>query len=240
MTDPSPLFATTHWSVVMKAGGSDPDAARSALSSLCEGYWYPLYAFLRRRGSDTEEARDLTQGFFADLLERGDLGTADPERGRFRSFLLGSLKHFAANEHERERALKRGGDRPRLSLDFEAAEGRYQLEPPDNRTPERLFEAQWARELLDRVVDRLRGQYVEEGKRELFDRLVPCLAGDAEAQPYAEISRALEMTEGAVKVAAHRLRRRFRVSLRSEISQTVATPEDVEDEIRALFSALAG
>jgi len=240
MTTPSPVFATTHWSVVVKAGGCDPGAARSALSLLCEGYWYPLYAFLRRRGSDREEARDLTQGFFADLLERGDLGTADPERGRFRSFLLASLKHFAANEHDRERALKRGGDRLRLSLDFEAAEGRYRLEPTDNRTPESLFEAHWARELLDRVVDGLRQEFVEEGKRELFDRLVPCLAGDAEAQPYAEISRALGMSEGAVKVAAHRLRSRFRASLRSEIAQTVVDPGDVEDEIRSLFSALAG
>ena len=120
MTAPSPAFATTHWSVVLTAGDSDPDRARTALSQLCEGYWYPLYAFLRRRGSGAEEARDLTQGFFADLLERGDLGGADPERGRFRSFLLTALKNFAANAHEREAALKRGGGRSRLSLDFEA------------------------------------------------------------------------------------------------------------------------
>lgn len=239
MTDPSPVFATTHWSVVLEAGGSDPDAARDALSSLCEGYWYPLYAFLRRRGSRPEEAQDLVQGFFADLLDRGDLGRADPERGRFRSFLLGSLKHFAANEHERERARKRGGDRTQLALDFEAAEGRYKLEPRDDRTPERLFEAQWARALLDRVVDGLRVEYLEEGKRELFDRLLPCLGGELEAQPYAELGQSLEMTAGAVKAAAHRLRRRFRVRLRSEIAHTVAASADVEAEIQALFSALA-
>lgn len=240
MTDLSPVFATTHWSVVLRAGGSDPDVAKSALSFLCEGYWYPLYAFLRRRGSAPDEAQDLTQGFFADLLERGDIEKADPERGRFRSFLLGSLKHFVANERAREQALKRGGGRAHLSLDFQAAEDRYRLEPHDSRTPERLFEANWARELLDRVVDGLRAEYVEEGKRELFDRLVPCLAGDLEAQPYAEIAAGLEMSEGAVKIAAHRLRKRFRVRLRSEIAHTVAEPEDVEDEIHALFQALAG
>jgi len=239
MTDPSPVFATTHWSVVLEAGGSDTDAARSALSVLCEGYWYPLYAFLRRRGSGPEEAQDLTQGFFADLLERGDLSTADPERGRFRAFLLTSLKHFAANERARERTLKRGGECALLSLDFEAAEGRYRLEPRDDRTPERLFEAQWARALLDRVVDQLRAAYVEEGKRELFDRLVPCLAGTLDAQPYAELAESLEMSEGAVKAAAHRLRKRFRVRLRSEIAHTVAAAADIEAEIQALFAALS-
>jgi len=240
MSDPSPVFATTHWSVVLKAGDSDPDQARSALSLLCEGYWYPLYAYLRRRGEEPEAARDLTQGFFTDLLRRGDVRAVDPERGRFRAFLLTALKNFAANERERESALKRGGDQAHLSFDFRAAEDRYKLEPRDDRTPERLFEAQWARELLDRAVDGLRAEYLEEGKRELFDRLVPCLAGDLEAQPHAEIAAGLEMTAGAVKAAAHRLRQRFRARLHAEIAQTVADPKDVEDELRALFAALAG
>lgn len=240
MSEHGPVFATTHWSVVLTAGGDDAALARDALSTLCAAYWYPLYAYLRRRGSGPEEAQDLVQGFFADLLERGSLATADRERGRFRAFLLGSLAHFVANEHARERALKRGGGQAPLSLDFAAAEDRFSLEPADARTPEAVFEATWAHELLERVIERLRAEYVADGRRELYEHLLPCLAGDVEARPYASIAAELELSEGAVKTAAHRLRARFRALFRSEIAHTVRDPGDVEDEIRDLFGALSG
>ena len=166
-----PVFATTRWSVVLAAGESDTDVARDALSRLCETYWYPLYAFLRRRGHDVEEARDLTQGLFAHPLGRGDIRRADPSRGRFRSFLLTAAKNFVINRQEAERALKRGGGREPLPLDFDAAEGRFRQEGVEHETPEKLYEAAWARELLDRVMDRLRRDYEARGKRALFEAL---------------------------------------------------------------------
>ncbi len=233
-----PVFATTRWSVVLAAGESDTDVARDALSRLCESYWYPLYAWLRRRGHDVEEARDLTQGLFAHLLGRGDFRRADPARGRFRSFLLTAARYFVVNRREAERALKRGGGREPLSLDFDAAEGRFRREGVETDSPEKLYEAAWARELLDRVMTRLRRDYEARGKRAVFEALEENLAGEAGERTYAEKASELSMTEGAVKVAVHRMRGRFRTLLRSEIAETLDDPSEVEDEIRALFEAL--
>jgi len=231
-------FATTHWSVVLAAGSPSSDESRGALAELCGLYWYPLYAYVRRRGRGAEEAQDLTQSFFARLIEKRAVQAADPRRGRFRSFLLGSLKHFLANEWDRSRAAKRGGGRTVLSLDVEDAEHRYRLEPADDVTAEKLFERRWALTLLDLVLGRLRGQYVRDGKERVFDGLKGFLGGAGEGGGYREKGEQLGMTESAVKVAVHRLRRRYRDLLRERIAQTVASPEDVDDEIRHLFAAI--
>jgi DNA-directed RNA polymerase specialized sigma24 family protein len=247
----NPVFATTHWSVVLAANDSETDVARDALAQLCESYWYPLYAFLRRRGNDPEEARDLTQGFFAHLLGKGDLRLADPARGRFRSFLLTACKNFVINREEAARAGKRGGGVAPLSLDFENAEGRFALDAVEQETPERLFEITWARELLGLAMQALKRDYRARGQGELFDALQEDLAGDETVRTHAEKGEALGMTGGAVKVAAHRMRKRFREKLREEIGRTVADPEQIpglipelipeliEEEIRALFRAFA-
>jgi RNA polymerase sigma-70 factor (ECF subfamily) len=236
---PRPGFATTHWSVVLAAGAADTEPARRALSQLCESYWYPLYAYLRRRGHDFEEARDLTQGFFAHLLGKGDIRLADPARGRFRSFLLTACKNYVLNRAEELRALKRGGGRELLSLDFEEAEGRFRLEAVEHDTPETLYEAAWARELLEHVVDRLRRDYQERGQAALFRALEVDLAGAAGGRTYADKARDLDMSEAAVKTAAHRMRKRFQDLLRAEIAETLVEPAEVESEIRALFEALS-
>ena len=235
-----PNFATTRWSVVLAAGGSDTGTARDALARLCESYWYPLYAFLRRGGHDVEDARDLTQGFFAHLLGKGDIRLADPARGRFRSFLLTACKNFVVNREEAERAVKRGGGRELLSLDFVDAENRFRLEAVEHDTPETLFEAAWARALLDRVMALLSRDYEARGQGALFEALQEGLAGGDGAGPHAETAAELGLTEGAVKVAAHRMRRRFRELLRAEIAETLPSPSEIEDEIRALFEALSG
>jgi RNA polymerase sigma factor (sigma-70 family) len=229
-------FATTHWSLVLAAGhGSRPDAA-TALATLCEAYWHPLYYYVRRRGYRAEEAQDLTQAFFAKLLEKGYLKVADPDRGRFRSFLLVSLNHFLANEWDRARAKKRGGKV--LSLDIEGAESRYSLEPADDLTAEKLFERRWAMTLLDLVLARLREEFAREGRERVFERLKDFLGGAAADAPYRQAAADLGMTEAAVKMAVHRLRRQYRRLLRAQIAQTVASPEQVDDEIRHLFAAL--
>lgn len=245
-------FATTQWSVVLAAGkggadtpaGAAPSAgeARDALSLLCRTYWYPLYAYVRARGHGADEAQDLTQSFFARLLEKNTLRAADPERGRFRSFLLASLKHFLANEWDRQSAQKRGGGRPVASLDvaYDDAERRYAREPADTLTPERLFERGWAVTLLDTVLEDLRSRYAAEGKGELFARLKPYLAGDATAPPYAQTAADAGMSEGAVQVVVHRMRKRYRELLREHIEQTVESPEQAEEEIRDLFRAVRG
>jgi RNA polymerase sigma-70 factor (ECF subfamily) len=233
-------FATTRWSLVLEAGaeGSSP-RVHEALATLCETYWYPLYAFLRSRGYSAENAQDLTQAFFARLLEKHTIRHADPARGRFRSFLLTSLRNFAANEHHRETAGKRGGGVPVLSLEIEHAEGRFQLEPPSDETPERVFDRRWALTLLDRVMSRLQAEAAARGdKNSPFDRLKTYLTGDEPQLSYAQTASALNMSEGAVKVAVHRLRRRFRDLVRDEIAHTVSSPEDVEDELRHLWSAV--
>ena len=237
-------FATTRWSVVLDAGRFDTAdsevaaRARDALGELCEKAWYPLYAYLRRRGNDAEDARDLTQGFFADLIRRGDLRSVTPERGRFRAFLLSALKHYAANERDRAQAWKRGGRERVLSLDFERAEERYGFEPIDHRTPDDVFAANWARELLDDVMRTLADEYAGRGKVELFEKLSPCLGGTPDAQPYRQLAGELDATEGTVKVAVHRMRRRFRELLLRAVAQTVSDPSEAELEVRDLFDAL--
>jgi len=230
-------FQTTHWSLVLQAGGGSGPAAQEALARLCETYWYPLYAFVRRSGFDADSAQDLTQEFFARVLERDDLRLVSPARGRFRSFLLASLKHFLANERDRARAKKRGGGQPLLPLEVETAEGRYQREPPDPVTPEVVFERQWALTLLEQTYARLAAEQQEAGRQEAFARLKGTLTGDS-AVAYAQLASELGTTEGAVKVAIHRLRRRFGELLREQIGETVETPGEIDDEIRYLFAAL--
>ncbi|HUE69957.1 MAG TPA: sigma-70 family RNA polymerase sigma factor [Pirellulaceae bacterium] len=231
-------FATTRWSVVLAAGHDRSPGGRQALVALCETYWQPLYAFVRRRGYGADEAQGLVQEFFARLLEKESVAAADPARGKFRSFLLSSLNHFLANEWRRERAQKRGGERPILSLDFQHGESSLAIEPAHDLTPEKLFERRWALTLLTQALARLRDEYAASGKLPLLERLQPYLAGDRDAAPYLELARELGMSDGAVKVAVHRLRRRCRDILRDEIAQTVAGPEEVDEELRDLFEAL--
>jgi len=237
---PRPTFVTTHWSVVVTAGRSDTTRARDALARLCQTYWFPLYTYVRRRGNSPEDAKDLTQEFFARLLERNWVANADQEKGRFRSFLLSAMNHFLADEWDKARAQKRGGGVAPLPLQLDTAETRYGVEPADNVTPERSFERRWALTLLDEVLIRLRVEYAHEGKTDLFAALNPCLVGERTSQPYAELAKRLGMSEAAVKSAVHRLRQRYRQLLRDEIAQTVAGPEEVDDELRHLFAVLAG
>ena len=230
-------FATTRWSIVLAARSGRDEDSRRALTTLCSQYWYPLYAYLRRRGHDTSDAQDLTQGFFASLLEKDGLQSVDPERGRFRAFLLAAIKHYAANERDRRHAQKRGGRQQVLSFDFGEAESRYLREPENPQTPESLFQRRWALTLLDKVTTTLEQEYSASGRADLFRSLQPYLAGD-EARSYGDVATALGMTDGAVRTATHRLRRRFGQLLRAEIAQTVSQAEDVDEEIRALFNAL--
>ena len=218
------------------AASPDPALARAALETLCASAWYPLYAFVRRRGHGAEDARDLVQGFFARFLEKADFAGLHPSRGRFRSFLLASVKNWLADEHEREVAQRRGGGT--VPIDFEAADERYRIDPGTDVSPERLFERQWALELLDRALGRVEADYATDGRAEIFAALKPALQGRSADAPLSEIAARLGSTEGAVKVAAHRLRRRFREALRTEIAETVSTEEEVEEEIRDLFRAL--
>lgn len=231
-------FVSTRWSLVLRAGTQPSTGADAALATLCETYWYPLYAFLRRRGHDAEDAQDLTQAFFARLLEKRTLRQADPARGRFRSFLLAALQHFVANERDRDRAKKRGGGVPVLSLEFETAEGRFLREPPTEETPEKVFDRQWAMTLLERTMARLDEEMATLGRQAQYERLRIYLTGDDGLPGYATIGQDLGMSEGAVKVAVHRLRRRFRDLLRSEISETIGSADEIDDEIRHLWSSL--
>jgi len=231
-------FVTTHWSVVLSAHG-DSTRANDALSTLCKAYWYPLYAYVRRQGHAPHDAQDLTQDFFTRLLARQFLAAADPARGRFRSFLLSALKNFLANEWDRRNAQKRGGGQVLISIDDTNAESRYAMEPADNTTPEKLFERRWATTLLDRVLARLRDEHAAQGKTELYSALKDCLTFESATAPYAELGQRLNMSEGAIKVAVHRLRARYRELLREEIAQTVSSAAQVEEEIRQLFAALA-
>jgi RNA polymerase sigma-70 factor (ECF subfamily) len=236
----NPIFATTHWSVVLKAGQSDTTQARDALATLCQAYWYPLYAYVRRRGHSVHDAQDLTQAFFARLLERHWVGDAKQERGRFRTFLLTAMSRFLSDEWDKLRAQKRGGGVPLLPLQLDDGETRYGNEPADKSTPEQYFERRWALTLLDTVLQRLRTEYEHEGKSALFAALHSTLVGDRESQPYAKLAASLEMQEGAVKVAVHRLRKRYRQLLREEIAETMAEPGDIDEELRYLFAVLAG
>ena len=231
-------FTTTHWSLVLAAAGTADTHGREALAKLCQVYWYPLYAFVRRHGHGPHDAQDLTQEFFMRLLEKDYLGDVDRSKGKFRSFLLAALKHFLSKEWARAKTLKRGGGHTLVPLDTLSAEDRYRREPEDNATPERLFERRWALTLLDRVLTRLSEEYDTTGRRAMFEQLQGCLTGDSSLLPYAELAARLGMTEGAVKVAVHRLRQRYRGVLRDEIAQTVVDPAEIDDEIRQLFSAL--
>jgi RNA polymerase sigma-70 factor (ECF subfamily) len=233
-------FATTHWSIVLAARDPASPQAQEAIAALSRTYWYPLYVFIRRQGHSADEAQDLTQEFFARLLEKNTFGAADQSRGRFRSFLLAACKHFLANEHDRARAKKRGGDRLLLAIDFGDAESRYNLEPSHDLTADRLFERRWAISLLEEVLRRLRHELSGKGKDELFESLRPYLIGDPSPATYAQAAATLGMTEGAMRVAVHRLRLRYRELLREAIAQTLETtsPQEVEEEIRLLFKAL--
>ena len=232
----SPGFPTTRWTLVVAAGDPRRTEARSALVSLCENYWYPLYAYLRRRGYPADQAQDLTQEFFTRVLEGRYLDRADPEKGRFRSFLLTSLKFFVADEEDRQRARKRGGGQL-ASLEFSSGEEYYLREPAHDETPERIFERRWALSMLDRVVQKLQDEFVQHGRPEHFERLKVFLLGQSDA-PYATLAREMNTSEGALKVAIHRLRKRYRELFRQEIADTVADPADVESELRYLAAAL--
>ncbi|MBI5387684.1 MAG: sigma-70 family RNA polymerase sigma factor [Verrucomicrobia bacterium] len=236
---PGDIFATTRWTVVLSAGRKSSPQADMALEELCRTYWYPLYAYVRRQGHSKEDAEDLTQAFFARFLEKNYLEGLSAERGKFRAFLLASLKHFLANEWDRTHRQKRGGGVAPLSLDWQDADTRYQIDPADTLSPDKLFDRAWAVTLLERVVARLRDESVAEGKTKLFEQLKPFLMVGRNAIPYAPTAAELGLTEGAVRVAVHRLRQRYRELLRAEIAQTLADPAAVEEEMRALFSAFA-
>ncbi len=233
-------FATTHWSVVVTAGLGPTQESHAALATLCEDYWYPLYAYLRRRGYQPAEAQDLTQGFLTQVIEKSTVQAADPSRGRFRSFLLASLNHFMAHQWRHDQAQKRGGATHTLSLDMDEGERRYDLEPADPLTPEKIYQRRWAMTLLDKAVEALRSDYEQAGKLPIFDTLKIYLGGQDSTVPYREIADQLDLTEGAVKVAVHRLRRRCRECLRREIAQTVASTDDIDEELRLLFLAVQG
>ncbi|APZ93626.1 RNA polymerase sigma factor [Fuerstiella marisgermanici] len=232
-------FHTTQWSVVLAAGDDQRGShSHRALESLCQTYWSPLYAYVRHKVRDEHLAQDLTQTFFERLLEKETLATADPQRGRFRTFLLTACERFLINEWQKDNAIKRGGGRRTLSLDFDAVEARYSLEPQDRLTAEVVFERQWVIALIDSVLAQLRQEYVDRNQAKHFDWLKPYLTGGGR-QTYAALAETMNSTEAAVKIAVHRLRTRYRDQIRSEIAQTVASPDDVEDEIRRLFEVLA-
>jgi RNA polymerase sigma-70 factor (ECF subfamily) len=242
MDDPSDPreFTTTHWSLVQAARADEAGRtrARLALEELCRAYWYPLYAFVRFSGHSADDAQDLTQSFFARIIEKGGFAAADPERGRFRSYLLGAMKHFLANEWHRARAQKRGGGAGFLELDALDPEARYALEPAGESDPDAGFDREWAREAIARAMKRLRTEMDARGKGELFAALRGSLTGDE--PPRKETAARLEMTEGALKTAVHRLRQRFGDLLRGEIAETVVDPSDVDAEMRHLLAALRG
>jgi RNA polymerase sigma-70 factor (ECF subfamily) len=231
-------FASTHWSLVVAAAQRDSPDGAAALANLCRLYWYPLYAYARRRLPQASDAEDHTQEFFARLLEKDYLRQADPQRGRFRSFLLTAFKHFLAKEQERANAQKRGGGRTLLPLDFQSGEQRYQREPSHDASAEVLYERGWALMLIEQALGRLRDEQTVAGKQRLFESLKGTLGGDNAARPYAELAVELGMSLEAIKVTVHRLRRRYGELLRAEIAQTVTTSEEVEDELRALFAAV--
>jgi RNA polymerase sigma-70 factor (ECF subfamily) len=247
-TDPQPdtvqgdnaQFTPTHWSVVLAAAGrADTVHARDALEKLCRNYWLPIYVFVRRQGHNAHDSQDLTQEFFARLLEKNVLASVQREKGRFRSFLLASVKHFLANEWDKARAQKRGGGQVPISIDANLAENSFGMEPADTLTADRIFERRWALALLDLVLRRLREEYTRDGKEKQFNELKSTLTEASRTISHAEIAARLGTSEGAVKVAAHRLRQRYRELLRAEIADTIANPGETDDEIRNLFAALA-
>ena len=232
----SKRFATTEWSLVQAAAATHSDASREALEALCSRYWHPVYAEVRFAGYDSENARDLTQGFFVQLLERKTLNVADPERGKFRNFLKTSLKNYLSRQDERDRAQKRGGGIATISLDFDSAEKMYALNVAPTRTPEQVFDQRWAHAMLQQVLDRLRVEMDQAGSLEQFERLAPFLLGQSEMSSYRDLAIQWDSTEAAIKMAVMRLRRRFGKLLRVEVAQTVGDPRDVNAEIRFLLS----
>jgi RNA polymerase sigma-70 factor (ECF subfamily) len=232
------VFATTRWTVVMAAGRNSSPAAREAMEALCKTYWYPLYAFVRRAGHSAHDAQDLTQSFFERFLEKNFLGDIHRDRGKFRSFLLAALKHFLANEWDRAHAQKRGGKVAFISIDEQTAEERYRLEPADHLTAEKIYARRWACTLLDNVLELLKEEFKKAGKAAEFARMKVFLSGERASLPYAEMAPKLGMSEAALKVAVHRVRKRYRELLRAEIAQTLENPADVDSEIRELYAAL--
>jgi RNA polymerase sigma-70 factor (ECF subfamily) len=232
-------FTSTQWSLVLQAGDPTTGPARQALATLCQRYWYPLYAFVRRRTGSADRAEDLTQGFFGHLLQSGLLASADPGKGRFRAYLLACCKHYLANEHARANARKRGGGRDPLALDLTDADRRFRHEPADTLTPERLFERRWALTILEEALARLEGEFTSPGKRAQFERLRPALVLDPEAVPYARVAADLGVSEESVKKTVSRMRKRWSELVRERVADTVTDANQVDDEIRALFAALA-
>lgn len=233
------FFATTRWTIVRDAASGGDDVATAALGALFRTYWQPLYRYARRRGKSKEDAEDLVQGFFGHILEAGSLRDTSRDKGRFRAFLLASFNHWMINAWKRETRQKRGGGIPALSFDWEEAESGLKLEPADDRSPDRLYDREWALTLLGKVLDDLEADSREEGNL-LFEKLKPCLTADSSRIPYASLAAELDMSEGALRVAVHRLRKRYRGLLTDEIARTLASPEAVEDEMQALFAVLAG
>jgi len=231
-------FTTTHWSSILAAGDASSPKAQAALEALCRVYWYPLYAYVRRKGHGADDAQDLTQEFFARLLARNYLSVADRNKGKFRSFLLGSLEHFLAREWTKARAQKRGGGQAVLSLNAMDAENRYLLEPSHELTPEKIFDRRWATTLLAQALSRLREECVANHKGDLFGKVECFLSGEKGEASYADLAAGLKMSEGAIKVAVHRLRQRYGELVRAEIAQTVASPKEVDEELQYLFAVL--
>jgi len=248
MTSPAPSpvaqprqqLATTRWSLIIQARHGESVPARAALEELCEAYWLPVYGFMRRQTRDVHQAQDLAQGFFASLLSRDALADLHPDRGRFRSFLLAAAKHFVCNEFDKESAIVRGGGVVLRSLDYEFGERQLSQELSRNESAETIFERRWAIAMLDRVLKQLQDEYVKADKAALFERLSPFLSADPSSEGYAGVCEILQLSPEAARVAAHRMRKRYRQILRKEIAHTTATPEEVDDEIRHLFTALRG
>jgi RNA polymerase sigma-70 factor (ECF subfamily) len=233
------IFATTRWTVVLAAGGRGTPQANLALEELCRTYWYPLYVYVRRHGHSREDAEDLTQAFFARLLEKNFLEGVTSDRGKFRAFLLIAFKRFLANEWDRANRQKRGGGIAPLSLDWQDADTRYQINPADNISPDKLYDRAWAMTVLERVITRLRDEHTRDGKANVYSQLERFLMVGKDALSYDDAATALQMTEGAVRVAVHRLRKRYRELLREEIAQTLSDPSLADEEMQALFSALS-
>jgi RNA polymerase sigma-70 factor (ECF subfamily) len=232
-------FRTTHWSVVLAAGQEASAQAAAALEELCRSYWYPLYAYVRRKGYEVADAQDLTQEFFARLIEKHDLGAVDRRKGKFRSFLLASLEHFLAKEWTRAHRLKRGGGQTIISWDSCNPEEQYQLEPGGALTAERIYERRWALTVLEQAMAALAADYSAAGKQRLFDELKPLLSGEDDTISYPELADRLQMSEGAVRVALHRVRQRYGEAVREEIAKIVQRSEDIEEELRHLFAVLS-
>jgi RNA polymerase sigma-70 factor (ECF subfamily) len=235
----SPVFATTHWSVVLTAGDESSPQVEAALSRLCQTYWLPVYAFVRKRGHSPDQAQDLTQGFFATFLEKQQVAKAARERGRFRSFLMTSVENYLRNEHDRAQAQKRGGGRQLISLDEQDAEARYLCEPGNESDPAKVFEQRWAATLLNTVLTRLQAEFGATGRRDLFEALQAHLWGDEESTPYPQLAEQFGLSLANVKTTAHRLRQRYRELLREEIAHTVALPSQIDDEIRHLMKVVS-